>query len=669
MASQIIADGIWTWFNHPEAVYHAASDSIIWGAIDAAGRPFVYQYHLTDNVLKQVLLRASFEVDDHNNPAVLVLASGKILCCYSRHDGASYSRTSKLVGDIAGGFETEVALGTTVASYAQLAQVADNNDTIYWFWRETDGVGKTWWFRTSTDDGANWSGGTQLLSIAALVNQNYIRIHQASGTRIDVYHNNALPPGDGVSLYHFAIIIDATDGSREYQETDGTVIGDDTDLPLDPAVLTLVEDGTSDSTWVWKGYTYGGNPACAYVRFMDADADDIRYRQARWSGSAWVSEEIATGGDTADDKLLALSGYAGGFALDPNDADTVYISRKYDTFDTRIEKYEHSGTFGSGSWSKTEDISGDTNTYNCRPLAVDCNGTTRILYWNASTYSAFTTYSAAVMIHPSVTLRAGKEATPAWNTDYDPVGVIGYYLFHEGTGSPTDLTPNSYDGTNVGSPAWGAGVTVHHPLLGGFSTSDYVLLDSGIGTAWEAGAYPKWFAVKFTNANSTTDGCLLGMGNSADADTLIALRLNAGGTANQIQAFARDLTGGASQKSVSAVRASSSDGGYHTLMLVLHTADLLELFYDGVSEGTTSLNNALGTLSVSFTTIGVLRRTTVTLPCPGSVSVAALGVNGFPGPMYLHRDWMQGQYAGTFGTSPPPPPATSGGRLLLLGCG
>src|SRR5690606_2002103 len=124
-SSQISLSGIWTWFNDPRAVYDSVNDVLYYAAVNNAGTVRINAWDFTNLHFRSApISTTSLGVDDHNNPALLLLASGKILAAYSEHNGDSYSRRATTAGEI-DAWETEVhvnAPGTSGVnnSYAQL---------------------------------------------------------------------------------------------------------------------------------------------------------------------------------------------------------------------------------------------------------------------------------------------------------------------------------------------------------------------------------------------------------------------------------------------------------------------------------------------------------------------------------------------------------------------
>jgi len=403
----VTSNGTWTWFNDPRAVYDAATDTLFYGVIRDGGVVSFHSANLTTGTTQQGTPRTLvFQDDDHANPALCLLASGKILGAYSQRIGDSFSARTANTLDIRT-WEAPVALasGTVNDAYAQLHQMGDTDETVYWIFRRFETGAppneRTIKIRTSTNDGSTWGDAFNLLFESG--NLPYVITAKNGANRIDFVVTNGHPSDAGVvgSVYHFYLVV-ASDGSREYFRSDGTSIGDDTVLPLSISDLTQVYNGSTNEAWIWDIAIIGGSPVIALNTFESGDTVH-KYLQARWNGSAWQVDEIASGGTTATaDYLYAPeTKYSAGIALDPNNVNVVFLSREYGARNFRLEKWAHTGTWPSGTWAKAADISGNTGSVNARPYSPRGLSPTRVLWWEG-TYNSYADFSTRVRLHPAV---------------------------------------------------------------------------------------------------------------------------------------------------------------------------------------------------------------------------------------------------------------------------
>ncbi len=642
MSGLIRANGCWTWFNDPRGYYSSTYSAIYMGAVTTAGDMDAYKYDIVEQSLQRFRLHSTLEVDDHDVPSLLVLNAagsnpGKVLACYSKHTGQSYAILSSSAGDIRA-WGGEVTIGTP-ESYVQLYQTGDTARTIYWFFRDGAVAGSyNWSFRTSTDGAATWATKVALLDATTLGN-GYIRSFQNGASRIDFLVTRVIPAGAGANdLYHFYMTV-AADGTRAFFKTDGTSLGGDAALPLDTADLTTVLATTN--SWVWDGNAYGSDLYGVFAIFSGGATNPVHeYYRCKWNGSAWSTEKITDGGTTAaEDWLYATQiSYSGGVALDPSDPDTVYLSSEYAAGDFRMEKWQRIAAV----WTKTSDVTGAA-TKNARPIFVRGSGATpRCLFWGG-TYTSFTSYSTSLYADPALTLVGpAKPASPTWRTATAPHASAfqAYYLLHEGTGTTFQDLVNARNGVAVSTPTWGSGA--YGAELSGFTTGVYVTMDA-LAAEFQAGTLPRWVAVLFKNTDAVNYSWMFSFGRSSSANPMFGVGINLNGTANRLFGFARDDA--TTEASFGSTTAVSSDGAYHVVMMLETATNARALYLDGVSVVTNATN--LGTATLNQASLGVLRRTTVTLPFGGTIGAVVVGWNGNPNPYLLYDDLINGQFAGT----------------------
>src|SRR5207245_1826568 len=115
-------------------------------------------------------------------------------------------------------------------------------------------------------------------------------------------------------------------------KSDGTVVGPlsaTTQASIKPTDFTRVFEGKADaSAYINDIQLIGsGTPHVIFSVRKDAEGTDIRYWYGRWDGKSWNAHEIGYAGSTI---YAVESSYAGLAALDPNDADTLYLSANSD---------------------------------------------------------------------------------------------------------------------------------------------------------------------------------------------------------------------------------------------------------------------------------------------------------------------------------------------------
>jgi hypothetical protein len=635
----------WTWFNDPRAYYDPGTQKAYIAGIQSDGRLRITVLDFASNLLLPIgrpYGTTVLEADDHNNPAIIVLDNGKLLTAFSQHNGNSYSVRSTNAHD-ASTWDSPVTLATggTLDSYAHLMQMGDTAQTVFWFFRRGSTDPKPIYYRTSTDRGSTWSSATELVN-AASTTHCYFKCVKTSGSRIDVVVASGHPDETGAgSLYHGYIVV-ASNGTLTFFQTDGTSV---TSPPFAPSEFSLMYDGSSTNPdgWQYDIDNIGGTPTITYV-VLESTNTVHRYYQARWSGSAWQSDEVCTGGTTGTtDSLDPTSSvqYSGGIALDPNDLNTVYASREYGAGDFRIEKWTHTGTFPSGTWAKAADTSGSTGTKNARPYCLRGLSPTRVLWWEG-TYTSYVSYATRLRMAPAFSWRAGKAAAPTLSSGMHS-GVQSYFLIREGSGtSLTDLV-NARNGTFVGTPTWQTSGHALAPYLNGWSTSNYVQINA-VGTACNFTSYPWWWALLFRNSNSATGAYPWSVGNSTDTTPYGAGIFNSG-SANNGGSYLRDNSGNV--LFAAATDSRMSDGELHVLMGARSAVNRMDTYLDGVLLVSDS-GVSLGTVTVNRGAIGCLVRDVPLLATAADIFCFVIGHGSAPDPEYLALDLLQGQFIGTF---------------------
>ncbi len=644
--ASILGNGMWTWFNGPRVLYDPTANKLYVGSLrvrvasTTTARVSIRSWDFDKRTFYAGEPDTNFLNDDHCNPAVCKLASGKILTAYSRHPGDSFSARSTYANDIrTWDTPVQVASGATDDAYAHLFQMGDTARTVYWFFRRGTAAR---YFQTSTNEGTSWNSPVQF--VAQSGERPYLIAEQNGSLRIDFVistgHPNEVSP---CHLYHGYMTVNAA-GTREFFKTDGTSLGGDGALPLAPSAFTKVYDDVGNNGWQWDLAIIGGSPVITYATFESSDTVH-RYFQARWNGSAWVSEEVTTGDTTATSAYLyaAEPNYSGGVALDPNNVDIVYVSRKYGSGDWRVEQWTHTGTFGSGSWSKTADTSGNTGTVNARPYCPRGLTPTMCLWWEG-TYASYTSFTTRIRTSPALNWLASKKPSPVWTPSYGPAGAQFYALIHEGSGTTIRDLIAGRDGSFTGSPTWGTPDGGDFgAFLSGLGTANYINLDT-LAAAISTGSFPLWIAVLLkTTSTGTTQQYSVGFGNSADNDPLFGtIHNNAAQTAQA--AVWRDAAAVSNQPSGSV--SGSNNGEFHVALNYVVSAARCELWWDGVRVA--AVTNTTGAVTFDRGAIGALRRGTLSNGFAGEVHAVIVGWGAIPDEDWLATDLIRGQFSGTY---------------------
>jgi len=635
-------NGTWTWFNNPRAVYSSVTGKLFYAFVRSTGVISVASLDYNNRIFQYGTPRtAVLQVDDHVNPAIIVLDNGEVLVAYSVHNGDGFSARSANAYDIrTWDAPVQVNSGSDDDTYASLMQMGDTAGTCYWFFRRGNPNGP-FNFRTSTDRGDTWASSTEFFRNGS--ERPYLIAEKTASNRVDFVSTQGHPNEvTGCSIYHWYMEV-AANGTRSYYKSDGTLIGGDAVLPLEPADVTLVYSGATSESWNWDLAMFNGNPVITYATFTDSN-EVHHYHQARWSGSAWESDEITTAGTTPNYLYASEVYYSPGVCLDPNDINSVYVSVKYGAGDFRIEKWSHTGSFPNGTWAKVADTSGNTATVNARPFCPRGSSPGDVLWWEG-TYTSFTNYFTRIRVSPSFPWRKAKPVTPSWTASLAPPGIQAYYLINEGSGTSLDDLANNRDGTFVGTPAWNVGDSGDFgPYLNGFDTSNYVQINAlAAALSAQVTNYPIWIAVLYkTTSTGTTAQNLVGIGNSGTNNPLFQALSNNGGQTVMAGQW-RDTAGATSTPS--AASAGSNDGEFHVLTVSKTALAAANRTVDGVVA---SSSITTGAVTFDRGAIGCLLRAAASGAFAGEIHAALVGWGAEPDAYGLALDLLRGQFLGTY---------------------
>lgn len=387
-------NAIWTWYNDPRAVRYG--DSTYWGGVTSAGTVRAFQFNHSTGVFKTFDLDVALEVDDHDNPAFLRLASGKIVAMWSKHNGASYYKISTNADDISA-WGSRITLSADVHSYINLYKMADG--VIWLFYRGTFPANGEPYFRTTNDTDIltnTWSTGAQFIENGS--ERPYMKYRSDGDHTVHMGFTDGHPDAlVNTNIYYARLDTD----TGTFYKADGTVIGTTASAWLVSAGDKVWDSATGGGkAWIWEvGYDRNNYPVLVYTQYPGASGytvPEIKYRYARWTGTAWEDHEIRDAGGAlyyngADpsNPLVSSPYYACGVTLDHLDPSRVYLS--YNTGDnTDCENMVEYTTEDNGVTWTTRSIL--TTGNNARPFVVLGNTTETWLSWWEGTYPSYINY-------------------------------------------------------------------------------------------------------------------------------------------------------------------------------------------------------------------------------------------------------------------------------------
>lgn len=377
-------DGNFSPYTVPVAVQ--ASGKVFFGWVDGSNGN-IEVAEVDDSsmaVTGPTVLKAALEVDAHNSPALLVRSSdSRLVAVYGRHNNSDiYRRVStNPLDSTAWGSESNLdsSLGGTRYTNWQLHQLNGmTNDPVVLFYRDEPSAGtdSRWVMASSTDGGGTFGAQTIIYRVTSA--RSYVvswsdsndRIHflasNSTGAATHVighfyYENGSWFASDGSSL-----------GSPPFDETDLTTIYSGSDFSL-PSFVAIDTDGTPVVTY----YTRNGSNLYTYW-------------YARWSGSAWVSTQLASGIDGFNYELSA--GGPAPYHATPDDADVnvVYSIEATGGGDPQVYRY---ATLDSGATFSKSAITTASTGHQGVPSAVRGRGSGLRVLWQAGTFTDYQDYS------------------------------------------------------------------------------------------------------------------------------------------------------------------------------------------------------------------------------------------------------------------------------------
>lgn len=382
--------GVWTWFNEARAL-RVANTSVI-GAVNRDGDVVVHLYD--HDVMKwdnTVTLHAGLEVDDHNNPSLLVRASdSRLMAFYCRHnkDSDYFMRVSMRPND-ASAWNEEVnigqQLGISRVSYANSVQLTgESSSSIFLFLRGDSGIGWGHYYSRSLDDGVTWSTAIRWLDNGS--DRPYLKLARNGPDRIDFALTSGHPATALTnSVYH---------GYYQHgnlHQSDGTLVGPLNGGPYHPTDFTTVYDGTDNHAWIHEiVIDDDGSPRLGFATFPTTT--DHRYHYARWNGAVWSHSQISTAGTHLYAEELY---YSGGMGIDPGNVNVVYASR--DTGDGVHQIWKYS-TFDDGiTWDAGTKLTANSDR-SLRPFVVRGASDNHYLVYFTGNYLSYTDFDTVVVL-------------------------------------------------------------------------------------------------------------------------------------------------------------------------------------------------------------------------------------------------------------------------------
>jgi hypothetical protein len=410
-------DGGWCWFESPGVLQHGTV--LLVGSVASGGhdekRHGNIELHIHDystQITEHVILHQQFELDDHNGPALLIRPDGRLLVLYAKHstEPHNYSRISLSDAKPFRQFsavEIYTPSPTTELTYANLFLLPNESNRIYNFFRGLHGSYKPSYLY-SDDLGTTWHNGNIYINVPSTQKHRpYVRYISNERDTVHMAYTEGHPRDYDNSLYHIFY------RNGQLYQSDGTKL-----CPLQAGL-----DSPDQGTQIYRGdaqhvawiidlvLDHNEYPVCVFsVQYNSAGlpvgqgGDDLRYRYARWDGSAWHSYALAYAG------CRLYSGeddYTGLAAIEPDDPSVVYISTNSDPTtgnplisrtdgQRHYELFRGNTTDGGQTWTWIA-LTNDSKADNLRPMRPRCTDKEnqnqyRALVWLRGEYRAYTDY-------------------------------------------------------------------------------------------------------------------------------------------------------------------------------------------------------------------------------------------------------------------------------------
>lgn len=357
-------------------------------------------------------LHDRLELDDHDSPAYLVRPDGKLLSLYAKHgtENHFYYRVSS--GTSLTLWEAErtfVPTSSTRLTYSNLFLLKAENNRVYDFYRGLNDSYKPS-FAYSDNGGDTWLSGNIVINVPSTQKHRpYVRYATNDRDTVHLLYTEAHPRDYDNSLYHVfyrAGSLRQSSGAELHPLTEGLT---------QPSEGTRIFKGDADHVAWGMDIKLDAEerPVAVYsVQVGSAGlptgqgGDDIRYRYARWDGSAWKDFPLAYGGSKLHSGEDDYSGLA---VVDPVDPSTVYLSTNADPasgaplISTGDGKRHHelfrATTADGGQTWQFAPITRGSKVDNLRPIVLPPSAAgRRALLWLRGTYRAYTDYQQELVM-------------------------------------------------------------------------------------------------------------------------------------------------------------------------------------------------------------------------------------------------------------------------------
>jgi hypothetical protein len=282
---ELTSSGAWSWFGDPRAVYHEGAHRRTYtGWVSRDGSVQVASFDHDTGQRTIATLKARLQIDDHNNPSILVRPDGRLLVFWSTHAGPTmWYRCSARPEDVSA-WEPERVFPTNTPgsrgyTYPNPVQLSAEGNRVYLFWR---GGNFNPSFSTLDGGSSTWSPARTLILNPA--ERPYVKYGGNGVDTIAMAYTQAHPRSGRTNIYYAAYRAGAL------RRADGSVISTMANLPIAPGEGEQVYDWeTSGNAWVHD------DPSTVYLSRQVGGRFEAEVWTTPDGGATWSSRPLTSG--------------------------------------------------------------------------------------------------------------------------------------------------------------------------------------------------------------------------------------------------------------------------------------------------------------------------------------------------------------------------------------
>lgn len=399
-------DGGWCWFSDPRAI--VVDNQLFTGWVKTNGTIEAARFDTYNGDIQTSEIHYRLEKDDHNNPAFVLAANGKILAMYTRH--SQKDLFISILEDHSSEFDFEGAqmihpisqaeldkFPRETVTYANPFRLKAEDDRIYCFGRWTGYKPNMMW---SDDHGESWTKSKVFITNYPFDNNNrpYVKYYSDGVSKIHIVFTDGHPRVEPTNSVYYAYY-----ENGRFHKADGTVICTLNDAPFEPKDASIIYQATESEGRAWIadiGQDDNSNPVVLYTK--SPNENDHKYWYARFVDGGWINYEICKSGgwfpQTPQGEEEREQHYFGGLTVHPDNANLIYLSREINEV-FEIERWETTDL--GKSWTSTAVTSNSEND-NVRPYIPRGleKGQHEVVLWMENEYYIhYTNYKSAIRYH------------------------------------------------------------------------------------------------------------------------------------------------------------------------------------------------------------------------------------------------------------------------------